>query len=53
MRRLDNVTGIVDDDMDVALAKVRTLQGHLVVLGRLHTGLQERITEHVGNGANG
>ena len=48
-----NVTGIVDDDMDVALAKVRTLQGHLVVLGRLHTGLQERITEHVGNGANG
>ena len=46
-----NVTGIAEDDMDVALAKARTLQGHLVVLGRIHIGLQERITEHLGRGA--
>lgn len=46
-----DVTGIAEDDMDVALAKARTLQGHLVVLGRIHIGLQERITEHLGQGA--
>ena len=41
-----NVAGIGEDDVDIALSKVRTLQGHLVVLGRIHSALQERITEH-------
>ena len=46
-----NVTGIAEDDMDVALEKVRTLRGHLSVLAGIHIGLQERITEHLGQGA--
>ena len=46
-----NVAGIGDDSLDVALAKVRELQGHLIVLSRLHAALQERITEHLQVGA--
>ena len=44
-----NVAGIGEDDVDVALTKVRRLQGHLVVLGRIHSALQERIAEHLEN----
>ena len=39
-----NVAGVGEDDVDVALAKVRRLQGHLIVLGRIHAALQERLT---------
>ena len=46
-----NVAGIGDDDVDIALAKVRELQGHLIVLSRIHTALQQRITEHLEIGA--
>ena len=42
-----NVAGVGEDDVADALPKVRRLQGHLVVLGRLHTALQDRITEHL------
>lgn len=46
-----SVAGIGEDDVDVALAKVRRLQGHLIVLGRIHAALQERITEYLENGS--
>ena len=39
-----NVAGVGEDDVDIALAKVRRLQGHLIVLGRIHAALQERLT---------
>ena len=46
-----NVAGIGEDDVEVALSKLRRLQGHLIVLGRIHTALQNRIREHLENGS--
>ena len=45
------VAGIGEDDVDVALSKARRLQGHLVVLGRIHMALQQRTKEYLENGA--
>ena len=39
-----SVAGVGEDEVDIALAKVRRLQGHLIVLGRIHAALQERLT---------
>ena len=47
----EDVAGIGEDDVDVALAKVRRLQGHLIVLGRIHAALQQRITEYLESGS--
>ncbi len=46
-----NVAGIGEDDVEVALSKLRRLQGHLIVLGRIHTALQDRIRGHLENGS--
>ena len=46
----EEVPGIGKDDVDVALVKVRRLQGHLIVLGRIHAALQERIVEYLDRG---
>lgn len=46
-----DVAGIGEDEVDVALSKVRRLQGHLIVLGRIHTALQDRMREHLENGS--
>ena len=46
-----NVAGVGEDDVDIALAKVRRLQGHLIVLGRIHAALQQRIVEYLDRGS--